>query len=96
MVSETGNGEQVRRRSRYRALCGMFMLSGILVELLVIFSFPSLSLLPLIGFLTLGLLVRCPACNVPIGRVPEGLDMPDASPRCWSCKRILPIRTLSP
>jgi|HubBroStandDraft_2_1064218.scaffolds.fasta_scaffold175316_2 hypothetical protein len=77
-------------RSRYRAMTALFILTGVLVVLLAVFSVSPFIFVPLlIIFSLIGAFVRCPTCHYPIGYVAEAIGVPAAPERCSNCGRLM-------
>lgn len=77
------------QRSRYKAMCVLFIALGVLVELLAVSSVsPYVCFLPLILFGLLGALTCCPMCEAPIGYFPEDAFLSDSWERCCNCGRL--------
>lgn len=76
------------QRSKYRAMCILYIIFGFLVELLAFSSVsPYLCLLLLIPFGLLGVITRCPVCETSIAYFPEDVYLWDSWNRCCSCGR---------
>lgn len=89
-ASEIATATAALLRTKYNLLCGLFVSLGILVVLLAIFSSSVfICLVPFVLFGFLGVLVRCPVCETPIGYFHDDIFPLDTPGRCRSCGRII-------
>jgi hypothetical protein len=85
-LARSGHTDAMQLCSKYKAMFGLFISSGVLAEVLMICSFPSrIWLFPLFLFGFLGVFIRCPECKMPLGYFPDGIEA--ASERCRRCGR---------